>query len=372
MVASGINIENLNANDILSIPQDQPERLFPRDKSGIKSIFRKLSKKWHPDTNPGNKAASDVFAHISRLNESAKDKLESGRWETPGVFEIKQKSGKTAKIQYLKKQKFELGEFFICKDKLLYVIDKNCADFASNGINAIKAFKYPNDKIKKQFKKQLPQNTKKFEAADGRQVIMMDRDPQMILLRDLLDSQGGKIDPKQVAWIMSRLHNMTCYLQANGLTHNAITLDTVFVLPKDQAYKPTKDKPISDKDHTIALLGGWWYASKEGDALTGLPAEAVSYAPRDVLDEGRADRKIDHTLIRIIGRQLLGDITGVRLARDKNIPKPMADWLTLPGSGDAMKDFETWQQKVLINSFGKRRYVEMNVKASDIYKPQPR
>lgn len=359
------NVESLKAEDILSIPDYEPERIFPADQEGIKALFRKLAGIWHPDRNADPRAAS-VFNHITGLRDSAYSKLEGGTWHVPGLLQIKQKSGKTAKISYLKKHDFELGEFYICKDKIVYVVRSDFSDLFENYLQVIRNFSYTNVKIRNQFERQLPKFVGQFEAADGSRVMVIERDEQMVLLRDLLDYQGGKMDPKHVAWIMSRLHNMTCYLQLEGLAHNAISADTVFVLPKDYTFRATEDQKISPKDHTMSLLGGWWYAAKANQNLLGLPPQTVNYAPRSVLANGQADIRTDHVLIRVTGREILGDITGVQLT-SRGIPKPMADWLVLSGSGDAIKDFEAWG-RVLKSSFGERRYVEMRVKSDDIYK----
>ena len=151
-----------------------------------------------------------------------------------------------------------------------------------------------------------------------------------------------------------------------GITHNAILPETVYVLPKDQHFKPTAQQKYAPKDHTFALLGGWWYATKTGQSLLGLPPQAVAFAPRKVLSEGKAEQATDHALLRMTARTLLGDATGVRLT-EKGVPQAMANWLALPGSGDAYKDFKTWQGQVLKDSFGERRYTELNIKTSDIY-----
>lgn len=360
---------NLSAAQILAIPADQPERLFTNNADEIKSLFRQLAKKWHPDRNPGDKQAGEAFARLASLKAKADEKLEAGIWEEPGVVRLQQKSGKTATIHYLKKHDFELGQFYICDGQIAYVVRPEFKDLFDNALNAIRNFKFPNDKVRNYFQPQLPEFIGKFETADGNHVMVIKRDNDMILLKDLLEHKGGKLESAHACWIMSRLHNMTCYLQKMGLTHNAISLDTVFVLPKQTSFTRSASQPIAPKDHTMSLLGGWWYFAKEGEMLKGLPAKAVNYTPRSVLETGKADCRIDHTMIRVVGRELLGDITGVRLGHGGTVKQAVVDWLTLPGTGDAVKDYEIWQQKVLPDSFGTRRFTEMDVKPSDIYQP---
>jgi hypothetical protein len=84
------------------------------------------------------------------------------------------------------------------------------------------------------------------------------------------------------------------------------------------------------------------------------------------LTDGRALPAIDLELIRATGREALGDPVGTRLSRDDAIPRPFAAWLRTPGSGDPVEDYRDWSA-VLTESFGARRFVEMPIKASDIY-----
>ena len=184
--------------------------------------------------------------------------------------------------------------------------------------------------------------------------MVLKKDPDMILLRDVLNHQKGKIEPVHAAWMVSRLHNFGCYLQWAGLTHNAISVDTCFISPKD---------------HAIGLYGGWWYAAKEGDKLKALPPKTVAVTPPSILDNPKATARIDMALIRATGREILGDATGMRLIGDKTIPKPFSQWVNGASSGDANQDYKIWSSDVLIKSFGARRFVEMKLTPNDIYQP---
>ena len=73
----------------------------------------------------------------------------------------------------------------------------------------------------------------------------------------------------------------------------------------------------------------------------------------------------DLELIRATGRELLGDISGIRL-RDPSIPRPMAEWLRYPSAGSALADYRFWRE-VLIASFGGRRFVRLDVTPEKMY-----
>src|SRR5438270_350694 len=83
-------------------------------------------------------------------------------------------------------------------------------------------------------------------------------------------------------------------------------------------------------------------------------------APPDTLAARRADIRLDLELIRGIGRALLGDETGSRLARAGTAPRPLVDWLRGPASATALGDYELWGS-VLEASFGARRFVKLGV-----------
>ena len=72
--------EQLNIGWVVYANGSQVPRLFeilgvPRSASQdeIKSAFRKLARKLHPDVNPGDKAAEDRFKEIDEANEVLSD-----------------------------------------------------------------------------------------------------------------------------------------------------------------------------------------------------------------------------------------------------------------------------------------------------------
>lgn len=366
------NAEGASASEILAIPLDQPERLFERDAAKITKLRRDLSKIWHTDKNTDPQAA-DVFHHINELADAAKKKLESGVWSVDGRLELQSSAGKTVKIKYHKQHDFELGEFYISGKMVTYVVRGAHADLFDNAVKRIQALTFANDKMKEGFQTYLPKIFKTFETKNGDRVLIVEKEPDAVLLRDCFNhaSANGGLDPKHTAWIMSRMHNFTAYLQWAGLTHNGISLDTCFIVGQDSSFDRSGKNKIAPKDHALAVLGGWWYAAKEGAPLVGLPERAIKYAPRAMLANGMADSQLDHTMIRVAGRELLGDVTGVKLVRDKKLPRPMVDWLALPGSGNAIKDFATWRDKILTDSFGTRKFVELSVGPNEVYALKP-
>lgn len=346
--------DKLTASDILSIAETAPELLFKPDETDIKTRFRQLSMLWHPDKRPGDAEAANVFERVTRLKDIANERFKAGTWKVPGEMLLTDvATGKKFKVKYTKQRDFELGEMYISEGHVTYALRKENKDLFENARRAISGLTFADGKMKDEFTRCLPEIKSVIETPD-RYVMVVRKDPKLVLLADVLDHYGGKIDAKHVAWIESSLHNVACFLAYNNVAHNALALDTYFIDPEG---------------HTGALLGGWWYAAKAGAALTGLPSETVRVVHPDVLATGRADPRVDLILLRNVGRTLLGDKIGMKLGRDKDVPKALADWLTLPPNENAFEDYKKWMGKILPDSFGVRRYVKMDVTYRDIYKP---
>jgi DnaJ-class molecular chaperone len=62
---------------ILGVPKNA-------DAKTIKSAYRKLARKYHPDQNPGNKAAAERFKEINEANEVLSDPAKRQRYDTLG------------------------------------------------------------------------------------------------------------------------------------------------------------------------------------------------------------------------------------------------------------------------------------------------
>ena len=354
-----------SGDDLLKIPQDKPEQLFSSDPEEAKRLHRKLVSKWHPDQNPT--VDERVMAHVNVLYELAVFRIATDTWVIPGAITFKTVDGKKFQLKYRSHRQFELGDIYVGDNLVAYSLFKDNEDLYKNAKSVMKNFKFADDKMKDEIKKLLPEIKSELET-DDRLVMLIKKTPDQLLLSDVLDhyKKSGSIigstlttstiitaiNSKHVAWMVSRLFNLACYLKYSKLVHSGITLDSCFVSPEF---------------HTVSLLGGWWYASEVGKQLKALPAIAVEFAPQAVLDKQLADPLIDLELVRAVGRELLVDKVGSKLIMNKNLPAPMVNWLREPAKGDAYEEFNVWQNKILVDSFGPRRYVELKLSAEDIY-----
>ncbi len=344
------DIAMLSAETLLAIPLSIPERLFSGVAEQAQREFRTLVALWHPD-RCSHPDATVVFQHLSRLYEAAERKLRNGVWQTPGLLTLRGSDGTRYEIRYLRERTFELGQLFIGPATVTWLVEKHHADLFQNGLDAMAGLRFANGRMATQLQPGLPDSAARFETAD-RLALVMRKAPDLLLLADVLEHGNGTMEARHVAWIISSLLNLVCYLDYAKLAHNAILTDTVFISPPR---------------HSSALLGGWWYTVRHGQPMRAAPAMTVQYAPFEVMNRKRGDIRTDLELVRAVGRALLGDVSGARLARDKAAPPAMLDWLRLPASESPVQDYQTWQRRVLKASFGEPRFVKLDVSVNDLY-----
>ncbi len=344
-------LELLQADEILRA--SQPGAIFTGiDERTLSNEFRALAKRWHPDINRTPDAAL-VMAQLKKLYDAGCEMLQRGTWEIPGVVRLAdKKANKEYRIHYLASRAFELGVMYISHSLVAYVLDPQHRDLFDNadGLLTI-GFRYASPGMEGEVSRYLPRLMKAFETEDGRLCMVINKTPDLLLLQDVLAYYKGQIPDRHAAWIQSTLHNLVCYLEYAGLTHNDISPDTYFISPLH---------------HCGALLGGWWYATETGNRIRKLNARSYRLLPPDIKAGRIADHRLDFELVRATGREMLGDITGVKLEAMHVAPKAMVDWLRFVSTGSAIEDYERWGD-VLRDSFGPRRYVEMELTADKLY-----
>lgn len=339
----------MDAEAILNTPLTEPERVFSADK--VKSDFIHLIKKWHPDRCKDAKA-TEVVKHLAALRRAAEKKLVAGLWQTPGLLSITTITGKKYEFKYHTKHEFALGNVYLSKHLVLYVINKQHKALYENAVQILKSLKFASTAMQSEMQRFLPKVELHTEGAEH-YYLLIHKTPDAVLLRDLYNHYQGKIPAEHVGWIISAVLNIGCYLSWAQLTHNDISLDTVFVSPKN---------------HAGLLLGGWWYALPNGESLRGktLPTRSVNLMSSKQLRDKKAQVELDQDLIRALARELLGDVIGSRLTPSKECPKALITWAKGTTTKNAIDNYQQWKA-ALANSFGKPKFVKMNITPNQIY-----
>lgn len=323
-----------DAGHILRIPVDRPDRLFG-DKGTFDEVYRAFVKMWHPDVSKEPNAA-DVFAHINACADHARKLIADGIWG--GVAFSLLPLGTKLFVPYLYKSADDNSEIYIADGQITYVYDKADREIAK----AFSQYKpvYLDHKMATEFAKALPVHLGFNDTKEGKTVLSIRRDPGLVRLVDL-HKHVGEIPAKHLLWITSVGINLCCYLNITNQFHGAINEHTLWVDPQQ---------------HIGALLGGWGFHSKLGLPISKLPATTVSRCSW-IRTVKKADPKLDISCVKEMA---------LRLA-PKDLNPEIRRWLTMPSSGDPLKDYARWYE-VITSAFGKRSFTKWDVKAEDVYK----
>jgi hypothetical protein len=342
------------AEMLLGVPADEPERIFVRDE--LRRQYGVLLKAWLPGVNRGDPRASAVFMHLKELYTCAVERRDTGSWRTPGLRRFRDAGGTVHDVRYRVRRMFELGEMLVGDETVAFLLDPPQRDLFSRAHRTLGAFPFANDRMRVSLRPALPRIVAAFEVAGSsfdapnRLALIIRKPSEYLLLADVLSHGAGRLDARHGAWILSRLHNIACWLQYARISHGAISPDTVFVSPSGRA---------------VALLGGWWYATPYGTLLAALPTSTAAVIASNVLRGCRGDPRIDPALIRQLARVLLA---GAQTGHSPRVHPKLASWLRLESAGNACADYAQWEH-VRSRAFGPRRYVPFSLAADDLYPP---
>lgn len=223
----------MTPSQILSIPTNQPWKLF-KNPSNFVEDCRALRSKWFPDTNK-DPLASQVMAHINVLIDA---------W----------RSNPTLQVPFLSEHDIPgVGQCIVSSDRIVYKFRSDADDFRQNMLH--QKFPFPDENMRKNFENLFP----KFDMIDVNDVAIK-KPTSQLNLEDVLQSQGGQLPPVHVAWILSRLYNLACYLSYSKIAHVDLSPKNLYVDPKM---------------HSIHLYGGWWYAKNFSLKALGAPKWVV-------------------------------------------------------------------------------------------------
>lgn len=339
----------LTSSQLLAIPDSEPERLFPNDPVEAKALYRQLSKDWHPDRSSGN---NDVAAKVNVLYAEAEKRFKAGTWREKNLWRFKAVNGQAYELRFLTQRPFELGTMYIGSKTVAYHVLPGAADLFERAETRLRNLPFPNDRVKAEMGRFLPNLKTTVKLADDQGYVMvLEKDPSLLCLRDVIDHFNGVVPVKHAASMISSMYNVAAYLHVTKQCHSDISPDTMF---------------ISEK-HEGALLGGWWYASNYGEKLKALTERSFELLPSKLVNKKEGAPGIDASLVRATGRELFSDRAGTKLITMKDVPDALRNWLKGPGDAHALKEYQAWQKTVLPAAFGPRKYHELKLTEQDLY-----
>lgn len=334
----------LTAKKILKITK--PEDLFSvGDEEVIKNEFNKMAKEFHPDKG----GDTEVFAHVNVLKEQALKILKNGTWTKNGVHMFTTNKSQQFRILYKHQFAFELGNVYITDTKLFYFIEKKHKALYSNALNHFK-FRFIDEKMKKEFTRFLPDSGRTMES-DDHYILIHEKTKDVVPVSGIISYFKDGLDPHHTAWVISSMCNMLCYLYWARKEHLAINANSYFVSPEF---------------HSGLLLGSWFYCKNKGDKIEMVLSSTYTLMTPTIGGKVKkiAGHKTDAALVKDLGRKLMG-----KYMSKMKFPeyKEMIDWLLLPSSGNPYKMFHSWDE-TLMKTFGKRRFIPLDISTDDIYK----
>jgi hypothetical protein len=334
------------AENILNYGPADVGKIFKGDAKSIKSEFRKLATKWHPDHCNDPKAA-EVFQRIMELRDIALSRGSSKLRETKITFTKPDR--KTFKANVLRTTLSDTGKVHIGRHSISYEYDGGLSDIAEAERTRIEGFRFADRKMKEQMSHGLPVLVAHAELEGQAALNIIERPAGEVLLSDFLDT-FGEMPAVHAAWLGSGLFNIACYLEWAGIVHGAIGMDTVLVQPET---------------HSVRLVGGWGFSTPTGKRPVMLPNRTLETVPTMAVKGQVATAGLDLELIRQTLREVLGDASGMRL-KASGTPEPLVTFLQMPPAKTAMQDYSAWHQS-LLDAWGQRRFIKFNGTANQVY-----
>lgn len=335
-------VYDLTASQWLSLTDHAAAALFPAPAPARQALYRKLVQRWHPDRNREPRA-TEVFMRIQSLHPVLLPKASVA----PSI-DLADRAGRVFRYQPLASEPFVLGQYHRGAASLAYRVGPRHEALFNQARDLLSGLSFATPAMHASLSPLLP-SVVGSPWGDQGGLLVIRHPSDAIRLRDL-HAHAGHLDPRHVAWIISGLFNLACYLEHAKIVHHDISLDTVWIRPAV---------------HEVLILGGWFFACRVGEPISALPAHAAALASPRYLSARKASHGLPVELIRAVGRELLGDRSGQRLPT--TLPAPLRAFLTDPARPAAVDDYKAWKQ-ALEASFGPPTFVPMPFSASEIYK----
>ncbi|MCR4584081.1 MAG: hypothetical protein K5686_00010 [Lachnospiraceae bacterium] len=246
----------------------------------------------------------NVLQYVRRSNDSFFAKGDVLRLFNDSDIEKYESADGSIEIAYTYRTETDGVEIFINKESVVCVFPADRSSLADRALKNIAELEYPSADIKN-LRNCLPYLKARYELKSGGVILAFSKNENVYPLFIF-----SELHPKHVAWIISRMENLCCLLEFNGLDHKHMDEQSLFINPKS---------------HEAFWYGGWW--DTEGDG------------PRTALAD-----------IRKTAKKLTGEMVSEG-------PREYAEFLSSKPRDTAYDDFAYWDE-VIEKGFGGHHFAD--------------
>jgi serine/threonine protein kinase len=339
-----LSLDSLRQLLALGVPED----ILGADPDTIATRFREYSKICHPDINPGDSVAEEVFKQLTAIRDAALS-------PPPPIVSPKRSyrlgpllaQGDVADV-YL-----AIGDKTVAPEQNKFILKASRipqgTDILQNEATVLAALL--KDQEGPFYHQYLPLLVETFPARDTvpRRINVFGYAPGFVSLEQV-HLRHPELDGRHIAWICNRLFEICGYVHQHGYVHGAIVPSHVLVNPETHALK----------------LVGWGHSVRSGGTITTAPSAYLDWYPPEVREKRIANATTDMFMLARCATYLAGgDPTKGTLP--KAFPSDFArklKWCMLPSQG--MRPESTWHfhdefKQMLYGVYGKRKFVHLDM-----------
>ncbi len=181
--------------------------------------------------------------------------------------------------------------------------------------------------------------------------LVISKPKEYVSLQRVLEVKGA-LDPRHVAWILTRLYYQACLMRASGAINLEISPKNIFINPGS---------------HELVLIGGWQYANGIASKALAAPSFTRKTCP-SLVEEGGVVRGVHLAqMIQHTGRLLLAE----NLGEEFGVPPRLASWLNREECYAAPGDELFYWNKAKVLAFGPPNPIPWDLTSRQLYETPP-
>ena len=311
-----------------------------QDETEIQMAFRISSKMIHPDLCD-DPQASEAMEHLIKLYKDALRNIQNGTWEKTGSAYL-DKHFILSNVQDI--SAFELGARYVTPRSVTYIFDGGKKQYYDNFFTMMDRIYFGSKEMDRTYRGKVP-SVKVYSPnlSANRSYVSLNKFENEYPMDLFLKAYKNKLGGRDIAWMISRMIDLCCFLLYSDIVLNGFTEENLFINP--------------DK-HSIHVYGGWWYATKNLDPMIGTCRKVYSVMDSKTKTIKKSSFLTDIESVRAICRRLVESKT--------DIPKQILDWINAGSIENTIVEYERWDN-ALNKAYGPRKFVKFEAKPEDIY-----